>query len=110
MTTAWEQAWTKHLGSATSEAEFQATVIKDAKQLGWRVYHTHDSRRSNPGFPDLVLVRERVIWAELKTAHGRVNAQQQAWIDRLQAAGQEAYLWRPQDIHEITRILARRAA
>ena len=33
------------------EADFQATVIELAELQGWRVYHTHDSRRSQPGLP-----------------------------------------------------------
>ena len=32
-----------------SEKEFQATVIEYAKACGWKVYHTYDSRRSDPG-------------------------------------------------------------
>lgn len=39
-----------------SESVFQSKVINMAKSLGWEHYHTHDSRRSVAGFPDLVLV------------------------------------------------------
>ena len=45
------------------EADFQAQVVKLALLLGWKVYHTHDSRRSREGFPDLILIR--------RTAHDR---------------------------------------
>lgn len=40
------------------ERDFQAAVMELARLLGWRVYHTWDSRKSEPGFPDLVLVRD----------------------------------------------------
>ena len=32
------------------ERDFQSTVCQLAKTLGCVVYHTHDSRRSEPGF------------------------------------------------------------
>ena len=32
----------------TSEAAFQAQVVRWAETHGWTVYHTHDSRRSQP--------------------------------------------------------------
>lgn len=51
---------------------------------GWACYHTHDSRGSEPGFPDLILVREgRMIAAELKGDKGRVSEEQTAWIAAL---------------------------
>ncbi len=42
--------------------------VKDLARLcGWRVYHTLNSRGSDPGFPDLVLPRgSSLVFAELK--------------------------------------------
>jgi hypothetical protein len=82
---------------------------KCAAAARWEVYHTHDSRHSPAGFPDLVLVRPpRVIFAELKTATGRVTADQWRWRDLLDGCpGVECYLWRPYDRDEILRVLAR---
>jgi hypothetical protein len=81
-----------------TERELQNAVIELAGYLGWRTYHTHDSRRSNPGFPDLVLVRDRLIFAELKSAKGRLSPAQQFWLADLEHdAGQEVYVWRPSD-------------
>ena len=40
-----------------SEAEFQAQVVELARLRGWRTHHHYDSRRSTPGWPDLVMVR-----------------------------------------------------
>ena len=46
------------------EKQVQSAILDVARLLGWRVYHTFDSRKSEAGFPDLVLVRDRVIYAE----------------------------------------------
>ena len=57
-----------------TEAQFQAAVIQYAELKGWMVYHTHDSRGSRPGFPDLTMVRDGVlIFAELKSERGRLT-------------------------------------
>lgn len=92
-----------------TEAEFQAAVIEMAHVTRWRVYHTHDSRRSPHGFPDLVLVRkERLVFAELKSEYGRVTVPQLHWLDALeQVPGVEAFLWRPHNWAEIEKVLAR---
>lgn len=111
---------------AGSEAAFQQQVLNLATYYGWRSYHTHDSRRSKAGFPDLVLVRgPELIFAELKTDKGRVRPEQQEWITALQevsehadcarfiasdAGGQvrvDVYLWRPRDFDELHERLAR---
>jgi hypothetical protein len=54
-----------------TEKQFMATVIEAAQTLGWLVYHTHDSRRSESGFPDLVGVRrDRILFIEVKPRRG----------------------------------------
>lgn len=84
--------------NALTERAFQAQVIQYARVFGWAVYHTHDSRRSQPGFPDLVLVRRpRIVWVELKSQRGKVTPEQQAWLDELRACDQEVHVWRPSD-------------
>lgn len=84
------------LDEAMTEAQLLEIVVNAAEMGGWRHYHTHDSRRSAPGFPDLVLVRSpEVLWRELKTTAGRVTAEQHAWIADLQDAGQDAEIVRP---------------
>lgn len=81
-----------------SERDFQQLVIDLARALGWAVYFTWDSRRSPEGFPDLVLCQPpRLVYAELKTATGKVSAAQERWLARLRDCQQEAYLWRPAD-------------
>jgi len=51
-----------------SEKEFMAQILQLAKLMNWTCrYHTHDSRESASGFPDLVLAREeQVVFAEIK--------------------------------------------
>lgn len=88
------------------EAVFLAHVRQLAAACGWATYHTHDSRRSEAGFPDLVLVRERVLFRELKTATGAVSRRQREWLESLVAAGADAAVWRPGDWDEIERVLA----
>jgi len=82
-----------------SEAQLLAAVRQACRTLGLLCYHTYDSRRSDPGFPDLVIVGERVIYRELKTERGRVRPEQSVWLDALTAAGQDADIWRPRDLH-----------
>lgn len=95
---------------AVTEKEFQGQVLALARLSGWRCYHTHDSRRSTPGFPDLVLVRAPlVVFAELKTEEGEVRPEQRDWLDALEGCeGVGARLWRPSDWPEIEEVLTRR--
>ncbi len=79
-----------------TEKAFMASVIRYATLMGWKTYHTHDSRRSAPGFPDLVCVRRpRIVWAELKSERGRLTDAQKDWIADLRACNQEVYVFRP---------------
>lgn len=106
--------------SPETEREFQAAVVKLARECGWSlVYHTHDSRRSARGFPDLVLVKPgaadadgnpvpgtgRLLFAELKSADGTPTAEQLNWLFGVRTAGVRAYLWRPADWAEIVATL-----
>lgn len=93
------------------EKQFQELVIQAARMTGWACYHTHDSRRSEPGYPDLHLVhgvRGESLFAELKTEKGQLSAAQKHWLAILAAAGQRAYVWRPSDWDSIERILVGR--
>lgn len=80
-----------------------------APNLGWTLsYHTLRSKGSRSGFPDRVLIRERVIFAELKREKTKPTPEQIVYLDGLAAAGAEVYLWRPSDLDEIGRVLSRR--
>jgi hypothetical protein len=90
-----------------SEKEFQSAVVKEAKRLGWRVYHTHDSRKSEAGFPDLVLLRgPRIMVAELKVGSNKPSADQLNWIEYFGDAGVENHVWYPTDWPKIMERLA----
>jgi hypothetical protein len=106
--------------SQTSESHFQHAVMDYARKSGWRVSHFSDSRRQvrpgvfvgdkdAAGFPDIVAVRERVVFIELKAARGRIRPAQQEWLRELDEAGAEVYCWRPADWPEIEHTLGRRA-
>lgn len=97
----------KGLYSQLKEKEWQNFVLEAAATFGWYVYHTYDSRRSHPGFPDLVLVKPpRVIFAELKTEKGIVKPAQWEWHAALvECTGVDTYLWRPSDRDEVVEIL-----
>lgn len=80
-----------------TERQLQDAVVECATLLGWRTYHVYDSRRSQPGFPDLVCVRgPRLLFVELKTAKGRLSPAQLQWLDDLTATAAEVFTWRPE--------------
>jgi len=81
-----------------TEAQLLSRIREMCSWLGLLIYHTHDSRRSERGFPDLVICGSSVIYRELKSATGRVTGAQQEWLDRLTAAGADAAVWRPADL------------
>lgn len=102
----------------TLEKDWQRDVIRLARTLGWKVAHfravkTPTGYRTpvqadGAGFPDLCLVRDRVIFAELKNERGQITEEQKAWLAALERAGAEAYVWRPADLDEVLAVLQRR--
>lgn len=108
-------------GLPLSEAAFQLRVIDLAHSLGWAVGHLRKVRvqrgdstywetpvaADGAGLPDLLLVRERLLWAELKTDDPRrqLEPAQEAWRDRFLRAGVEWHLWRPAGWSQIVEVL-----
>ena len=101
-----------------NERAWQRTVLDCARAYGWFTAHFRPAQNAKgvwrtpvegdaKGFPDLVLVRERVLFVELKTDKGRLTRHQQAWLDRLAAAGQATRVWRPSDWDEVEATLKR---
>lgn len=84
-----------------SEKELMGLVVEAAQRLNWYVYHTFDSRRSEPGFPDLILIERdyadvaRLIAAELKRERESPTQPQLLWLAAFDNAGAETYVWRP---------------
>ena len=94
------------------EDDFQTTVIETAEAFGWEhIYHTHDSRRSREGFPDLVLIRVKggvgeLMVLELKgnppSGRGTLSKNQAAWITAFKAVPgvKSAAVW-PEDMKRL---------
>jgi hypothetical protein len=80
-----------------TEAELLESVRTLCRWYGLSCYHTHDSRRSESGFPDLVIVGKRVLWRELKSQTGIATSPQLKWLLDLRLAGEDAKIWRPED-------------
>lgn len=100
-----------------TESQFQDAFLEYAQIHGWRRAHFRAARTKKgwrtavsadgAGFPDTVLARERVIFAELKRDGGKRSPEQRVWGDILIAAGAEYYCWRPKDWPEIEDTLKR---
>jgi hypothetical protein len=48
----------ERLARSMSERDLLQAVRDCARSLGWMTYHTHSSRRSEEGFPDVILARQ----------------------------------------------------
>jgi hypothetical protein len=84
-----------------SEAALQRMVIDLAKYSGYMYWHCVDPRKSQRGFPDLVLCHVhtgRLLLIELKTDVGKVRPEQAVWLKHL-GIRHEAYVLRPADWH-----------
>lgn len=104
-------------GTTATERELTVWVTGLAQACGWLVHHNPDSRRVQPGIPDLVLLgpmpigpREsgspdslnppQLLFVELKKLGrgSKLREEQKVWIDGLQRCGQEALVWTPAEI------------
>lgn len=98
-----------------NEAQLQRTIVDLAHLRSWKVAHFRPARTAagwatpvaydGAGFPDLVLVRDRIIYAEIKATAGRLRPEQVQWTDWLVTAGAEHHVWREADLPDIARIL-----
>jgi hypothetical protein len=91
--------------TALTEKEWQRQVVELARLCGYLVYHTHLSKNSQPGFPDLTCVRDRVVFLELKTEMGKLSEAQAGWIDALTKAGALVMVARPSDLQAVADLL-----
>ena len=93
-------------GVPLTEDAWQSAVIRLFKQHGYdHVYHTHDSRRSPSGWPDVAAIKPTggtLYLCELKTDTGIVSQAQAAWLEALGGCtGVVADIWRPSMLSEV---------
>jgi hypothetical protein len=87
------------VGNEAKERELEGHVKALCKAHGVMYFHPLDSRGTNPGFPDDVLiVHGAVMWRELKSQKGRVRPDQKIVLAALKAAGHDVDVWRPCDL------------
>lgn len=90
------------------EKDLQQAVLDLAALLDWQAAHFRPAMTKSgnwvtpvgadgKGFPDLVLVRDRVLFVELKSAAGSLTREQAEWGARLLVAGAEWMTWKPAD-------------
>ena len=102
------------------EDGFLAQIIELAHLYRWKVHHVRSAWsakgyrtpiQGDPGFPDLVLVRNqdersRIIVAEVKAERGRLTYDQQDWLKKLERCpGVESYIWKPRMWDDIVGVL-----
>jgi hypothetical protein len=96
MTTAAE--FRQQQARAMTEDALAEEIRGLAKTLGLLRYHTFDSRRSGPGFPDEALLGRRgILFRELKRQGKNPTVEQQKWIAGLAALALDVGVWRPED-------------
>lgn len=90
-------------GRRLKERDLQKGVIDVAHAFGWYVAHFRTAINARghyqtpvgadgKGFPDLCMVRERVVFMELKVRYRQLKPEQEIWRDRILASGTEWYL------------------
>lgn len=87
-----------------AEAE-QARTFEDWLLLHrWYFWHVNLPQRSKAGFPDYMLLRERIVFVELKARSpatgriGKLSLEQTAFHEMIRAAGGEVHtFWLPDD-------------
>lgn len=83
-------------------------VIPMAEFFGWRAVHFRPARTKygwttamqgthSKGFPDLLLLRDRIVVAEVKGDGDEMRLEQEEWLEAFKKAGAEAYLWTSHD-------------
>jgi hypothetical protein len=96
------------------ERDWMNQVIETAEWCGWLWYHVQDSRKDNPGFPDLILVGRpggpnagRLLAIECKRETGTVSADQLAWLGALeQVRTVEVMAARPRDVDRVMALIS----
>lgn len=90
------------------ETTLTSQVVQLAKSTGWLRYHTYRSTRSAAGFPDETLIRDRVIFLELKREKSKTSELQRQFLRALVKADAEVYIVRPRNLQALACVLASR--
>lgn len=90
---------------AMSETEWQEQVIAIAELFGWWWWRDNMSTRNRRGMTDLVLFRDRIVWAELKKETGKSRPGQPEFATRVIRARGEHYVWRPRHKAQVLEVL-----
>lgn len=90
--------WQEFIAQSMSEQQLLINVRLICGDLGLTHYHTHDSRGSEPGFPDSVIIGKRIIYRELKSQNGRLSRAQERTGKLIIKAGGDWAIWRPLDL------------
>jgi hypothetical protein len=97
------------MAPGAGEEQWRRKVREIAARYGWHLqYHTADSRRSDPGWPDEVfghLGQRRTLFVEFKTDTGRLRPAQRQWLAHLADSGLEVAVWRPRDLPVVLQVL-----
>lgn len=101
-----------------TERLWQEKVVQIASTCQWDAHHVRAGKYGSiyktdglAGMPDLILIGRKgqgIIFAELKTAKGKLMPIQEARIAQLMANGCEVHLWRPADEDKVVKRLSRR--
>lgn len=90
-----------------------------APMYGWKSFHARPAQAKSgnwitpvqgdgKGFFDLVLVRDRILFVELKSQKGKLSTEQAMWQYAVASAmcnRVEVLVWRPSDLPQIQEIL-----
>ena len=84
------------------ESGFQAAIVELVKATGNRAYHTYNSRKSEPGFPDLTIYGSvGFLMVETKRVKTKCTGPQLETGARLVEVGVDWLVWRPHDWPEL---------
>lgn len=100
-----------------NERDFTKQVLEVAKRFGWLAVHFATARGpagehrtpylgDGKGYFDITAIRERVVFAELKIPPNKPTTEQMVWARTAVAAGEEVYLWVPDDYDDIVKTFA----
>lgn len=101
-----------------TERQLQENVVHVARTWGWLAVHFGGNQHGRAqydatGFPDLLLVHvdpPLIMFRELKSRAGKLTTGQETWQHKLDRAGFDVAVWRPDDWPAIVRLLSFGAA